>query len=101
MNVKPMLTIRTSDVYDVDMITVSVAVLKQELSSYLHLVEKGENLVVTAHRRPVARVVPAEQRNVPVRPPTSNMSVLSRLKGVTPSAGRTAVDLLLEDRSRR
>jgi prevent-host-death family protein len=81
--------------------TVSVAVLKQELSSYLHLVEEGEDLVVTAHRRPVARVVSAEQRNLNVRSPTSNIAILSRLKGVTPSAGRTSVDLLLEDRSRR
>jgi prevent-host-death family protein len=81
--------------------TVSVAVMKQKLSSYLHLVEAGEEIVVTAHRRPVAHVVPHVQRNLRVRVPTAKISILAQLKGVTPSAGRTSVDILLEDRSRR
>ena len=83
------------------MTTVSVAVLKQKLSSYLHRVEAGEEIVVTAHRRPVAHVVPAEQRNLRVRLPSSDISALARLKGVKLTRGRTAVDTLLEERSRR
>ena len=83
------------------MTTVSVAVLKQKLSSYLHLVEAGEEIVVTSHQRAVAHMVPHRQRNLRVRFPTAKISILARLKGVTPSPGRTAVELLLEDRSRR
>ena len=38
--------------------TVSVATLKQKLSQYLRQVEQGEEVVVTSHRRRVARIVP-------------------------------------------
>lgn len=82
--------------------TVSVAVLKQNLSSYLHLVEEGEELVVTAHRRPVARVIPHANQGLRIRTPIRPPAVLSRLKGIRLAlSGRTAVDTLLEERVRR
>jgi prevent-host-death family protein len=84
-----------------DMKTVSVAVLKQQLSRYLHQVEDGEDVVVTAHSRPVARVTSVVPGSLRIRKPTANLSVLHRLKGVTLSPGRTAVDLLIEDRADR
>ena len=84
-----------------DMKTVSVAVLKQQLSNYLHQVEEGEEFVVTAHRRPVARVVSFASGTRRIRKPTADISALRRLKGVALSEGRTAVDLLIEDRSGR
>jgi len=80
--------------------TVNVAVLKQELSSYLHMAEEGEEIVVTAHRRPVARVVP-ERRGIAIRPPVKAPSLLRRLKGVALGGGPSALQVLLEDRSRR
>lgn len=84
-----------------DMKTVSVAVLKQQLSYYLHQVEEGQEVLVTAHRRPVARVTSAASGHLRVRMPTSKISVLRELKGVTLLPGRTAVDLLIEDRASR
>lgn len=81
--------------------TVSVAVLKQRLSHYLHQVEEGEEVVVTAHSRPVARVTPIMPGSLRIRKPTADISSLCRLKGVALSPGRTAVDLLIEDRARR
>ena len=81
--------------------TVSVAVLKQKLSRYLHLVEEGEEIVVTAHRRPVAQVIPYAEQALRIRKPTREPETLQRLKGVRLSAGRTAVETLMEDRSRR
>ena len=81
--------------------TVSVAVLKQQLSHYLHQVEGGEEVVVTAHSRPVARVTPIVPGSLRIRKPTADISALRRLKGATLSSGRTAVDLLIEDRARR
>lgn len=79
--------------------TVSVAVLKQQLSNYLHRVEAGEEIVVTAHRRPVAHVVPPEHRRPHVRLPSTSIFTLTKLRGITPSDGRTSVDVLLEDRA--
>ncbi len=84
-----------------DMKTVSVAVLKQQLSAYLHQVEGGQSFVVTAHRRPVARVVPHAGERMELRPPQAEPRSLLRLKGVRLSPGRSAVDTLLEDRARR
>ncbi len=82
--------------------TVSVAVLKQKLSHYLRLVVEGEDLVVTAHRRPVARVLPHEGKELRIRTPVRPPRVLARLKGIRPTpSGRTAVDTLVEERGRR
>lgn len=39
--------------------TTNVADLKQNLSHCLHLVEAGAEVLVTSHRRPVARLVPS------------------------------------------
>ena len=83
------------------MTTVSVAVLKQKLSSYLHLVEEGQEFVVTAHRRPVAHVLPATGSNLRFSLPTRQPAALSRLKGARLSPGPTAVSALLEERARR
>lgn len=83
------------------MTTVSVAVLKQQLSHYLHQVKDGEEVVVTAHSRPVARVTSITPGSLRIRSPTADISALRRLKGVTLSPGRTAVDLLIKDRADR
>jgi len=83
------------------MTTVSVAVLKQNLSQYLHRVEQGEEIVVTSHRRPVARVIPHEGPALLVRPPLLKPRVLRALKGVVLSNGPSAVELLLAERARR
>lgn len=83
------------------MTSVSVAVLKQKLSSYLHLVEQGQAFVVTAHRRPVAHVMAASSLASCVRRPSSRPAALSGLKGARMSAGHSAVSALLEERARR
>jgi len=81
--------------------TVSVAVLKQQLSSYLHSVENGEDVVVTSHSRPVARMVAHNASPVRIKSPSRSPVVLGRLKGVRLSIGRSAVEVLTEDRSLR
>ncbi|MGH7900072.1 MAG: type II toxin-antitoxin system Phd/YefM family antitoxin [Candidatus Binatia bacterium] len=40
--------------------TAAVARLKAELSRYLRLVKSGEEILVTEHRIPIARLVPVE-----------------------------------------
>ena len=81
--------------------TVSVATLKQKLSEYLHFVEQGDEVVVTSHRRPVARMVPDNGTGVVIRPPTLPITALKRVKGVTPMKGFSVDADLAWDRARR
>jgi prevent-host-death family protein len=82
--------------------SVSVATLKNNLSRYLAAVREGEEIVITSHRHPVARIVPAEKplmddlKIIPAKKPVSS---LKRIKGMD-----LQVDLLAEllvDRRRR
>jgi prevent-host-death family protein len=86
-----------------DMSTVSTADLKQQLSRYLHRAQAGEDVIVTSHHRPVARlttfaVSPQRLALIPPRRPKNALLLLGRIalrKGCDPVA------LLLEDRARR
>ena len=81
--------------------TVSVATLKQKLSEYLRLVEQGDEVVVTSHRRPVARLVPDNGAGLVIRPPTQPVTALKRVKGVTPAKGFSVDADLAWDRAQR
>jgi prevent-host-death family protein len=81
--------------------TVSVATLKQKLSEYLRLVEQGDEVVVTSHRRPVARLTAEDGRDLTIRPPTQALSALRRVRGVRVPNPFSAVQTLLHDRERR
>ena len=84
-----------------DMTTASVAELKQRLSHYLHAVEAGGEVVVTSHRRPVARLTGAGYGGAQVRPPTKAMASLAAFSE-GPVIGRSdVVELLVRDRQRR
>jgi prevent-host-death family protein len=82
--------------------SVSVATLKSNLSRYLAAVKQGREFVVTSHRHPIARIVPAaktfedELRIIPAKKPVSS---LKKIKGIKLSFD--PVDVLLEDRRRR
>ena len=81
--------------------TVNVATLKQRLSEYLHLVENGEDIVVTSHRRPVARLVPESASGLRLRLATRPIGDLKKIKGIRLSSSLSAERLLLDDRRRR
>lgn len=81
--------------------TVSVATLKQKLSEYLRFVEQGDEVVVTSHRRSVARLVPDNGTGLVIRPPTQPLSALRRARGITLPKPFSAVQSLLDDRNRR
>jgi len=63
------------------MTTVGVAELRQNLSKYLRLVEKGERLVVTDRNRPVAELGPLAAE-------PSGLDRLIAQGRITPSRGR-------------
>lgn len=85
------------------MTRVKIAELKNNLSKYLRAVENGETIEVLHRDRPIARLVPIEQRGririIPAKRPFSEV----RDKKYTP-LGRPGFDivrLLLEDRRKR
>lgn len=80
---------------------VNVAKLKEGLSSYLHHVQEGGEIVVTSHERPVARIVSYSSDDLVISSPTRPLSELIHLRGVTLGAGMPADHLLIEDRRRR
>ena len=81
--------------------TVNVATLKQKLSEYLRFVEQGDEVTVTSHRRPIARLVPDNGTDPAIRPPTLPVSALANIRGVKLRNPFSAVHVLLEDRQRR
>lgn len=81
--------------------TVSVALLKQNLSRYLHMVVEGQELLVTSHQRPVARVVLPESTGLSIRPPVRSITTLRSVKGISMSSASAGLEILLEDRRRR
>lgn len=82
--------------------TVAVAELKTKLSGYLRRVQKGEEVVITSHRHPVARLVPYERLGrLRFVPPTRPLADWNKVKGVKPSKPVDPVALLLEDRAKR
>lgn len=84
------------------MLSVSVATLKSNLSRYLAAVRKGKEIVVTSHRHPIARIVPAEKSltdDLKIIPAKRPVSSLKGIKGMD-----LQVDLLADlmaDRRRR
>jgi prevent-host-death family protein len=47
--------------------TMAIAEAKNNFSAMLHAVEAGEDIVLTRHGKPVARVVPANAPSAPTR----------------------------------
>lgn len=81
--------------------SVSVATLKSKLSAYLAAVKKGQEITITSHQHPIARLVPLQNsvRELGIIPATKPISTLKQIKGV-----KLKVDLvadLLADRRRR
>ncbi len=81
--------------------SVSVATLKSKLSQYLQAVKKGQEITVTSHQHPVARLVPVAKQPVEIEviPAAKPISSLKKLKGI--KLKFDPVEYLLEDRHRR
>ena len=80
--------------------TASIALLKQNLSSYLRMVEQGSEVTVTSHKRPVARLVPNFDDKLAIRAATLPVSRLSNINRVD-AKDLCAVSILIEDRRHR
>ena len=64
-------------------ITVSTAKLKQQLSHYLALAREGKDVLVTNHKRIIARLLSEAggEGRLPLRQPTKDVSALKDVGG--------------------
>ena len=71
------------NVYNMDMTIVSTATLKQQLSHYLGLARQGKDVLITSHKRVIARLLAEVEGGLrlPVREPTKDVSTLSDIGG--------------------
>lgn len=81
----------------------SIVELKTHMGRYLSRVKRGETIVVTSHRHPVARLMGvAEARDdLGLIPPERSLSDLVALSPLRLSSAVVGVDVLLADRQRR
>lgn len=80
---------------------VNVAELKQKLSAYLRIVEQGEDVVITSHQRPVARLTPEPSSGWLIRESKVPTDAIRKLKGLKANPKGSAEQYLYDDRSRR
>ena len=71
------------------MSSVNLAVAKAHLSELINKVEAGEEVVITRHGRPVARVIPA----TPVKQPVPLERLAELRKRLPPRKGSSAIEL--------
>jgi len=65
-------------------------------------VDKGEELVVTSHNHPIARIIPySASSKLKLQPPRLPISRLKKLRGVKPAKPVDPVAFLIEERHRR
>ncbi len=83
--------------------TVNVAKLKSDLSRYLQLARNGEEVIVTSHDHPVAKLVPMENRvgKLTIVPAKKPVSALKKIKAVKLRKSIDVVAMVREDRDSR
>ena len=69
------------NVYNMDMTIVNTATLKQQLSHYLGLACQGKDVLITSHKRVIARLLAEVEGGLrlPVREPKKDASILMPL----------------------
>ena len=81
--------------------SVSVAQLKSKLSQYLTAAKNGQEVTVTSHRHPIAKIVPLATTvgDLQIIPAKKPVSTLKKIKGLNLNVDLVAD--LLADRRRR
>jgi antitoxin (DNA-binding transcriptional repressor) of toxin-antitoxin stability system len=83
------------------MLTVNVATLKEKLSHFLKLVEGGQEVVITAYRQKVARILPMTASTAEPDPAVRPVADLLKVKGIRRRQNISGVEALMEDRRTR
>ena len=79
------------------MTIVNTATLKQQLSHYLGLARQGKDVLITSHKRIIARLLAEDEGRLPLRKPVKDVSALDQIGGFG-FAGDPAKSIL-EERS--
>jgi len=84
---------------------INIGTLKAHLAKYLRLVQSGEEVVITDHKRPVARIIPFKA-NTPLEflPARIDFKTLVAKIKINPLENKLKIDslsLLLEERGSR
>jgi len=84
-----------------DMTTVNTATLKQQLSHYLGLARQGKEVLITNHKRVIARLLAEElgAGRLPLIPPSRPASELKDIGGFGLEAD--PLEPLIQDRRKR
>ena len=84
-----------------DMTTVNTATLKQQLSHYLGLARQGKEVLITSHRRVIARLLAEEAGagRLPLIPPSLPASELKDIGGF--GLDSDPLEHLMQDRRKR
>ena len=77
------------------MLTVNLAHAKAHLSELLDKVEAGEEVTITRHGRPAARLQPI---SAPKRPISESLEELAAFRATLPPQTRSSADILREMR---
>lgn len=82
---------------------VKISELKAKLSGYLATVRRGESVLVTDRRTPIALLVPYEEMEdrLTIEEPTAPLADLKKIRGVRPRRPIGVVELLRESRDQR
>ena len=81
------------------MTIVNTATLKQQLSHYLGLARQGKDVLITSHKRIIARLLAEEEGRLPVREPVKDAAILREIGGFGFSGD--PVGSILKERSAR
>lgn len=83
------------------MTTVNTATLKQKLSHYLGLARQGKDVLITSHRRVIARILAedGEKGRLPLIPPSRPASDLKDIGGF--GLDSDPVKTLIKERKKR
>lgn len=97
-----LLTVWPSSGHTMAMKRVGVADLKNNLSRHLRAVQDGEEIEITDHERPVARLIPVRTKSrLEIRPPERSFSEIRDRVYEPANWPVSSLDLLLEDRAKR
>lgn len=81
---------------------INTAKLKSELSYYLSLVRKGEEVTITAYNHPVAKIIPYYDRKaLRIKTPEGKPQELKKINGVKLLKAIDPLAILLADRATR
>jgi prevent-host-death family protein len=80
-----------------------ISELKAKLSGYLATVRRGESILITDRRTPIALLVPYEETEdrLTIEEPTARLAGLKKIRGVQPRRPIAVVKLLRDSRDQR